>query len=188
MPMANGLIETLKIDFNVNSFGKVLRCAFSRTGFLAVFIFRIASHLYAKGGIRKVIAMMLTRLNTTLNGCDIQPIADIAPGFFIPHSVGIVIGPSHIGRNFICFHGVTLAREYDAQGNFHHPTIGDHVTIYSGACVSGGVVIGDRVRIGANAVVLKDVPAGALAVGVPARIILPKPAEGTEAQKVPDES
>src|ERR1039457_2251482 len=93
--------------------------------------------------------------------------ADIAPGFVIVHSLGVVINTNvRAGRNFVVYHNVTVGAVRNRS-----PIVGDNVYIGAGAIVIGGVRIGSDVRIGANAVVTKDVPDGATVVGIPARIV-----------------
>lgn len=110
--------------------------------------------------------------------CDIDPMAEIGPGVYFPHPIGIVIGGEWIvGANVSILQGVTLGRR-EGEILTGRPRVGDGVMLSVGAKVIGAVDIGDRAVIGANAVVLKPVPAGWTAVGVPARIIAPKEARG----------
>lgn len=120
-----------------------------------------------------VLAKGFSMLNVFCFGIEVSPRVKIAGGLFLPHTVGTVIGADSIGRNVTILQGVTLGTaEPDNGFNISlRPVIGDNVTIGAGAKVIGRVVIGDHVTIGANAVVLQDVPAHALAVGVPAKII-----------------
>jgi serine O-acetyltransferase len=94
--------------------------------------------------------------------------AIIGPGLFVSHGQGTVLAAARIGANLQVHQGVTIGWDYRGDRG---PIIGDDVFIGAGAKVLGAVTIGDRARIGANAVVVHDVPAGATAVGVPARII-----------------
>ncbi len=112
---------------------------------------------------------------------DIPPNAQIAGGLHLPHPNGIVVHPdARIGPNCLLMQQVTLGLDGTREGA---PRLGGHVDIGAGAKVLGPVVIGDGAAVGANAVVLCDVPPGHLAVGVPARIIAPKP-RGAEAAAV----
>ncbi len=100
---------------------------------------------------------------------DVDTQARIGPGLYTPHPFGIVIGAGvRIGRNVAILQRVTLGR---AGLDHVYPVIGDSVEIGAGAAILGAIRIGDGARIGANSVVLKDVPAGAVAVGAPARVI-----------------
>jgi serine O-acetyltransferase len=101
---------------------------------------------------------------------EIHPGARIGRRFFIDHGMGVVIGEtSEVGDDVLIYHGVTLGGRSSRTGK-RHPTVEDGVTIGTGARVLGPIVIGARSQIGANAVVVKDVPADSVAVGVPARV------------------
>jgi serine O-acetyltransferase len=115
----------------------------------------------------RFLAAFFYRLNAMLTKATIGRNADIGPGFVILHSVGVVINTNvRAGRNLAIYHGVTLGAERNRS-----PVLGDNVYIGAGAKVIGGVTVGSDVRIGANAVVTKDVPDGATVVGIPARIV-----------------
>ncbi len=104
-------------------------------------------------------------------GIEIHPGAVIGKGFFIDHGMGIVIGETaEIGDNVTIFHGVTLGGTGKDQGK-RHPTVEDDVLIGAGAKILGPIFIGKGAKIGANAVVLGDVPPGMTAVGIPARVV-----------------
>ncbi|MEG0290150.1 MAG: serine O-acetyltransferase EpsC [Erysipelotrichaceae bacterium] len=117
----------------------------------------------------------LARFNSNIarfwTGIEIHPGAQIARGLIIDHGIGVVIGETAIvGEDVLIYHGVTLG----GTGKQHckrHPTLGNRVIIGSGAKILGNINLGNDVKIGANAVVMKDVPDGCTAVGVPARII-----------------
>jgi serine O-acetyltransferase len=105
-----------------------------------------------------------------LTGIEIHPGAAIGPGFFIDHGMGVVIGETaEIGANVTLYHGVTLGGTSWKKGK-RHPTLEDDVVVGSGAKVLGPITIGARTRIGANAVVVKDVPPDSVVVGVPGRV------------------
>lgn len=121
------------------------------------------------GPISKVVCL----LNLVFFGLEYSAKVEIGPGLFLPHTVGTVIGAASIGSNVTIFQGVTIGAK-EADMNFcrdKRPTILDDVTIGAGAKVLGGIVVGIGSKVGANAVVLNDVPAGRVAVGIPARII-----------------
>ena len=106
------------------------------------------------------------------------PEATIGRRVFIDHATGVVIGQTaEVGNDVVIFHGVTLGGVAMIPGK-RHPTVGDHVMIGAGAKVLGPITVGAGVKIGANAVVVKDVPCGNVAIGVPARL-LPKPEKDT---------
>jgi serine O-acetyltransferase len=137
-----------------------------------MFLYRLSHffHLRHLG----VLGKFLSCLNQVLFGIEIASSCQIGPGLFLPHTYGTVIGAWTIGSNVTIFQGVTLgARSLDFDpGPATRPTVGDGVIIGAGAKVLGGIVLGDNCRVGANSVVLSDLPPGCLAVGVPARVIL----------------
>jgi serine O-acetyltransferase len=125
-----------------------------------------------------------------LTGIEIHPGAQIGKGFFIDHGMGVVIGETTvIGKNVTLFQGVTLGGTGKEKGK-RHPIIGDNVVISTGAKVLGNIVIGNNVNIGANAVVIRPVPANSTVVGVPGRIAKKKgrrvPGINLDHTKLPD--
>lgn len=121
-----------------------------------------------------VLAKLFTMMNVAVFGIESSPQVRIGGGLFLPHTVGTVLGAEKIGDNVTILQGVTLGTAEPDNGFTValRPVIGNHVVIGAGAKVIGRVTIGDHARVGANAVVLQDVPPYAVAVGVPARIIL----------------
>ena len=120
------------------------------------------------------LARFISNIARFWTGIEIHPGAKIGKGFLIDHGMGVVIGETaEIGDNCQIYHGVTLG----GRGTLHtkrHPTLEDGVMIGAGAKCLGNITIGKGAKVGANAVVLQDVPPYATAVGVPARIIMPK--------------
>ena len=117
------------------------------------------------------VPRMVSQLARWFTGIEIHPGATIGPGLFIDHGMGVVIGETAVlGRNVTLFQGVTLGGTGKEKGK-RHPTIGHNVVIGSGAKVLGNLMIGDNVQIGANAVVIRDVPPNSVVVGVPGRIV-----------------
>lgn len=114
----------------------------------------------------RAAAKMLRRLWQPVAGLDLSS-AEIGPGLTISHGYGTILTADRIGRNLWVHQGVTIGFEY-GRGR---PTIGDDVFVGAGAKILGPIHVGDGARIGANAVVVKDVPAGATMGGVPARTI-----------------
>jgi serine O-acetyltransferase len=113
----------------------------------------------------------ISQLARWLTGVEIHPSAKIGTGFFIDHGMGVVIGETaEVGDYVTLFQGVTLGGTGKERGK-RHPTLGNHVVVGAGAKILGGISIGDNVKIGANSVVLKNVPANSTVIGVPARII-----------------
>lgn len=136
--------------------------------FLPVVLIRLA-HACEKRGLGRV-AKLLALSNFVLFGLEVPTRAEIGPGLTIMHTQGIVLGAAVIGRNVTIFQQVTLgAREADFGYDLRQrPVVGDNVTITAGAKVLGPVNIGAGALIAANAVVVKDVPADHVAMGVPA--------------------
>lgn len=117
------------------------------------------------------IPRVISQLARWLTGIEIHPGATIGVGFFIDHGMGVVIGETaEIGDYVTLFQGVTLGGTGKERGK-RHPTLGNHVVVGAGAKILGGIKVGDNVKIGANSVVLKSVPANSTVIGVPARII-----------------
>ncbi|MEW6313422.1 MAG: serine O-acetyltransferase [Pseudomonadota bacterium] len=138
-------------------------------GFHAMMFHRLASRLWRWG--LKWPARFVSHLARWLTGIEIHPGAKIGRRFFIDHGMGVVIGETaEIGDDCTLYHGVTLGGTSWKQGK-RHPTLGRGVVIGAGAKVLGPITLGDGAKIGSNAVVVKDVPAGATAVGIPARIL-----------------
>ena len=116
-------------------------------------------------------ARALAELTRTLTGVDIHPAAALSPGVFIDHATGVVIGETaEVGADVTIYQGVTLGGTSLDHGK-RHPTVGDRVIIGAGAKVLGPITIGPDSQIGANAVVLKAVPANSVVVGVPGQVI-----------------
>lgn len=121
--------------------------------------------------LMRKIAVLRHRFWSVVTGADIPINSQIGGGFAIPHPNGIVIHPgAHIGVNCLFFQQVTVG----TRNNSHAPWIGGHVDIGAGAKILGPLRIGDHACVGANAVVLEDVPEGATAIGIPARIMAPE--------------
>jgi len=116
------------------------------------------------------LARLLSHFSRAFTGIEIHPGASIGPAFFIDHGMGVVIGETaEIGTNVTLYHGVTLGGTSWKKGK-RHPTLENDVVIGAGAKVLGPITIGARTRIGANAVVVKDVPPDCVVVGIPGRV------------------
>jgi serine O-acetyltransferase len=116
-------------------------------------------------------ARALAELIRVLTGVEIHPAATLAPGVFIDHATGVVIGETaEVGADVTIYQGVTLGGTSLDKGK-RHPTVGDRVIIGAGAKVLGPITIGHNSQIGANAVVVKPVPPGSVVVGVPGQVI-----------------
>ena len=125
-----------------------------------------------------LIARMLSQFSRFLTGIEIHPAAKIGKNLFIDHGMGVVIGESsEIGNDVTLYHGVTLGgispseNSDDQRNSKRHPTLLDNVIVGSSAQILGPITVGECARIGANTVVLKDVPANATMVGNPAKNI-----------------
>lgn len=130
-----------------------------------------------------LLARLGSHVARFLTGVEIHPGASIGHRFFIDHGMGIVIGETaEIGDDCSLYHGVTLGGTTWEKGK-RHPTLQDNVVIGAGAKVLGPVVLGTGARIGSNAVVVKDVPAGATVVGVPGHVVVRKKADDGHARR-----
>jgi len=174
--LSNDLDFFMLSDPAVNSKDEVI---LAYPGFKAIASYRIAHELFANGFLLK--ARMITERAHTLTGIDIHPGANIASPFFIDHGTGIVIGETAIiGKNVKLYQGVTLgalslSRGAKMKGVKRHPTVGNNVTIYSGASILGDVKIGDNVTIGSNVFLTEDVPSNMkVIISKPELILLKK--------------
>ena len=142
---------------------------------------RAVSHRLWRGGARW-LARWLSHWARWLTGIEIHPGAMIGRRVFIDHGMGVVIGETaEIGDDCTLYHGVTLGGTSWKAGK-RHPTLGRAVVLGAGAKVLGPILVGDGAKVGSNAVVVRDVPAGATAVGIPARILTGDDAVRREAQ------
>lgn len=135
----------------------------------SIVLIRFMQYFHARGWHRAA-GFLAQRLRREF-GCYVAPSAVIGPGLRLPHPQGIVIGSAvRIGANCIIYHQVTLGGvRRGAFGTDAYPVVGDGVILFAGAKVLGPITIGDAVQVGANAVVLRDVPPHHHAVGIPAR-------------------
>lgn len=149
------------------------------SGYHAVVFYRLAHWLWEANLF--LLGRFVSQIGKILSGIEIHPGAKIGKRFVIDHGTGVVIGEtSEIGDDVTLYHDVTLggiAPSVDSEsqvGQKRHPTIQDGAIIGSGAAVLGPIVVGEGAKVGANSVVTKPVPAGTTAVGIPARIVMPK--------------
>src|SRR5574343_1818735 len=133
----------------------------------------------------KWLGRFISHMGRFLTGIEIHPGAKIGERVFFDHAMGTVVGETaEIGDGCTIYQGVTLGGTSLYKGTKRHPTLGQNVVVSAGAKVLGGFEVGDNGKIGSNAVVIKPVPAGATAVGIPARIIPSK--EGHSADVTED--
>jgi len=147
------------------SFIEVLMLLYAQPAIWATALYRLASWCY-RHRIR-VLPNVLTRLNVFLFGLEIGPMVQIGPGLYLPHTVGVVIIAKRVGANVSVIGSNTIGM----RNEWEFPEIGDAVFVGVGARILGPVNVGAGSKIGANAVVVNDVPPGATVVGIPARIV-----------------
>jgi serine O-acetyltransferase len=148
-------------------------------GFHALVIHRLSHWLWKKGIY--LPARFISYMGRIVTAIEIHPGAEIGRRFVIDHGTGVVVGETSIvGDDVTLYHSVTLGGTSPADnsgsqvGQKRHPTIKDGAIIGSGAAVLGPITIGENARVGANSVVTKDVPASVTAVGMPARVVMPR--------------
>jgi serine O-acetyltransferase len=145
-------------------------------GLHAIWAYRLHHSLWIRG--HRLIARLISQAVRAATGVEIHPGATIGRRFFIDHGMGVVIGETaEIGDDVMIYHDVTLGGR-SLRKTKRHPTIGDGVTIGAGARVLGPVVVGKGAQVGANAVVVRDVPEGAIVVGVPGQVRVLPPGPG----------
>ena len=151
-------------------------------GFHALLFYRLSSWTWRRDW--HLLGRVISHLGKILTGVEIHPGAHIGRRFVIDHGTGVVVGETaEIGDDVTLYHAVTLggiAPSVDSGTQIdmkRHPTLDDGAIIGSGAQVLGPIIIGKCARVGANAVVTKDVPPGVTAVGIPARVVMPKDRE-----------
>lgn len=155
-------------------------------GFHAITLHRLAHRLWQEEWY--TLARFVSHVSRVITGIEIHPGATIGKRFFIDHGMGVVIGETTvIGDDVVLYQGVTLGAGAAARqgaltrGKKRHPTLGKGVIVGSGAEIQGDINVGDNVRVASGSIVLKDVPANSVVVGVPGRVIY------RDGQKVPQE-
>lgn len=142
---------------------------FTYSGLHAIWAHRVAHALYKRRCF--TLARVISQVSRFMTGIEIHPGAKIGKRLFIDHGMGVVIGETcEIGDDVVIYQGVTLGGTGKEKGK-RHPTIGNNVVIASGAKVLGSFTVGDQCNIGANSVVLKEVPSNSTVVGIPGRIV-----------------
>ncbi len=148
-------------------------------GFQALLLHRVAHALWRRRW--RLLARWVSQVGRWTTGIEIHPGAVIGRRFFIDHGMGVVIGEtSEIGDDVTLYHGVTLGGvapsvdSHSQRNTKRHPTLERGVIVGSGAQILGPIIVGENARVGANAVVTKDVPEGATVVGIPGRVLQPR--------------
>ena len=137
-------------------------------GLHALWVHRVSHALWLSG--HYLVARLLSQWSRSITGVEIHPGATIGRRFFIDHGMGVVIGETaEVGDDVMLYHDVTLGGR-SLEKVKRHPTVEDGVTIGAGARVLGPIIVGAHAQIGANAVVVHDVPAGSVVVGVPGQL------------------
>jgi len=148
-------------------------------GLHAIWLHRLAHGCWLRGF--KWLGRFISHIARWLTGIEIHPGAKLGERVFFDHAMGVVVGETaEIGDGCTIYQGVTLGGTSLYKGTKRHPTLGKDVVVSAGAKVLGGFVVGDGAKIGSNAVVIKPVPPGATAVGIPARIIPSKAGESAD--------
>lgn len=164
--LRDDVANVLRLDPAARSALEVVLCY---PGFHALLFHRLAHGLWRRGWL--VLGRFVSAAGRNLTGIEIHPGAKIGKRFFIDHGVGVVIGETaEIGDDVTLYQGVTLGGTSLARGK-RHPTLEDGVIVGAGAKVLGAFTVGRGARIGANAVVLNEVPPGVTMAGIPAKIV-----------------
>lgn len=155
-----------------------------KAGFQAVLLYRVSHWLFQRRWIYS--AWFLSRLSVATTGAEIEFNAEIGPGMFVSHPVGIVVGRGTvIGSEVTLFQGVTFGvKSWHPDAISKFPRVGNKCYFFAGAAVLGDVTIGNNCVVGAHAVLTGDLPDGGLALGVPAKIYPDKGAEAIKSWNV----
>ncbi|MDD9207059.1 serine O-acetyltransferase [Georgenia sp. 10Sc9-8] len=149
----------------------LVEVALAYPGVHALWVHRLAHRMWHANPLLRLPARLVSQLTRFLTGIEIHPAAVLGRRLFIDHGMGVVIGQTAVvGEDVVMFHGSTLGGVSMSHGK-RHPTLGDRVMIGAGAKVLGPIVIGHDAKVGANAVVVKDVPADSVVLGVPGRVM-----------------
>lgn len=152
-------------------FWQFLKALWLNPSFLAIYLHRKAYDLFPKSGWKRLLARALWRYAYTHCGCDIKPHVTIGKRCHFPHPLGVVIGSDAVIEDDVTiYQNVTLGQR-QKNDDLGFPLIRSGAIIYAGACVLGDITIGRNAIIGANAVVLRDVPDNAIVAGAPGKVI-----------------
>lgn len=162
--------DVVKADLHINAGHRNMKkmpfTFLFNPGFATVFLHRVATHFY-KGRLKR-LGIIVWRWNVTRSGCHINLGSHIAPGLFLPHPVGVVIGEGvEIGEGAAIYQTVTIGKTTSPK----YPVIGAGATLYPNAIVIGPITVGEKAVVGAGSVVVKDVPAHGIVAGNPAKLI-----------------
>lgn len=167
--MFDGIREDIQTVFHKDPAARSIWEVLSYPGLLSLWMHRIAHRLWQSR--LYTLARLISQFNRFMTSIEIHPGAKIGRRFFIDHGVGVVIGETAIiGDDVLMYHQVTLGGTSLERAK-RHPTIGDGVLLSMGAKILGPITIGDHCKIGANAVVNKDIPPNCTVVGIPGRIV-----------------
>ena len=165
--LRNDIACILERDPAARTTWEVLTCY---PGLHAIYMHKLSHWLWLHG--LRWLGRLVSQFGRWLTGIEIHPGAKIGRCVFIDHGMGVVIGETaEIGDGCTIYQGVTLGGTSLYRGEKRHPTLGEGVVVGAGAKVLGGFTVGDGAHIGSNAVVVKEVPAGATVVGIPGRIV-----------------
>ena len=152
--------------------GTLLRIVLLEWSFQTLLLYRIQVRLNRIPAIGTLLRRVLSWLTSVLTSCEINSLAHLEGGIALPHPKGIVIGKGVVIRKgATIYHHVTIGTRSGHGQEEKYPVLGTGVKVFAGAVIAGGVTVGENAVIGANAVVLQDVPANATAVGAPARLL-----------------
>ncbi len=172
--MIRNFLSALKGDVHA-AFGRdpaarnILEIIICYPGLHSIWVHRFSNILWHKNF--KFLARLISQISRFVTGIEIHPGAKLGEGVFIDHGMGVVVGETaEVGDNVTIYHGVTLGGVSWSKSK-RHPTIGNNVVIGAGAKILGNIKIGDNTTIGANSVVIKEVPENSTVVGIPGRII-----------------
>lgn len=164
--MRNDIQVAIERDPAARNGLEVLLCY---SGVHAIWGHRVTHWLWEHG--LKLLARWLAQINRFFTGIEIHPGARIGEGVFIDHGMGVVIGETaEIGKNVTLYHGVTLGGVSNKKGK-RHPTLEEGVVVGAGAQILGAITLGECSRVGANAVVVENVPRDSVVVGVPGKVV-----------------
>ena len=174
--MFSRLREDVQIIFHRDPAARNIWVVLTYPGLHAVLSHRFAHSLWniklPPGEFWKTLARTASQISRFFTGIEIHPGAKIGRRFFIDHGTGVVIGETaEVGDDVLMYHEVTLGGTSLVKTK-RHPTIGNHVLIGMGAKIVGAITVGDNCKIGANAVVNKDIPPNCTVVGIPGRIVM----------------